>query len=187
MIQSPKFQHSYTTTECGRFTHHIGKTSRHNGDYVGMSPEGSHRRVEVHAKTPLVRVNPTFKYLEFPMWSPLWWLDLPMWYPKLHCGARDSESPNVVIELPVPVKLPVPIYGWLTTVSCRSVWIPQCGGKSSYRGAGLSESPIAVDGVDATTLGTSTSTLRLWRNHPPHWEILNSLRHISSLRRYREI
>ena len=110
--------------ECGRFTHHIGKTSRHNGNYVGTLPEGgSHRRVEVHAKVPLVRVPPTFKYLEFPMWSPLWWLDLPMWYPKLHCGARDSESPNVVIELPVPVKLP--IFGWL---SYRGIWIPQCGG-----------------------------------------------------------
>ena len=108
--------------ECGRFTHHIGKTSRHNGNYVGTLPEGSHRRVEVHAKTPLVRVNPTFKYLEFPMWSPLWWLDLPMWYPKLHCGAKASESPSVVIELPVP------IVARLIAVSSRDVWIPQSGG-----------------------------------------------------------
>ena len=80
-----------------------------------------------------------------------------MWYPKLHCGAKASESPSVVIELPVPTVTR------LIAVSSRDVWIPQSGGKSSYRGARLSKSPNAVDGVDAATLGTSISTLSLWQ------------------------
>ena len=133
-----KFRHSYITMECGRFTHHIGKTSRHNGIYVGTWPEGgSHRRVEVHAKPPLVRVNPTFKYLEFPMWSPLWWLDLPMWYPKLHSGDWITSANRGQVDCSFLSWCLDPPKWWLIELSwCQTFQISQCGGWGGCRHVG---------------------------------------------------